>query len=58
MKNTLSLCLIPPLFISLLREHMKLAAQPLMSYCDSRHHGRRGKYSPAVAILEDGKKEM
>lgn len=57
MENTLSLCLIPPLFVSLLREHMKLAAQPLMSYCDSRHHGRRGKYSPAVSILEDGKRK-
>lgn len=45
------------LFISLLQEHMKLAAQPLMSHCDIRHHGRRGKYSPAVSILEDGKRK-
>lgn len=45
------------LFISLLHEHMKLAAQPLMSYFDSRHHGRRGKYSPAVSILKDGKRK-
>lgn len=25
-----------------------------MSYFDSRHHGRKGKYSPAVSILEAG----